>query len=249
MSSAADLHVARMAQLRESSDPAVPMSPRSRLDSFRAQQARQAARDPAAAAAVSSRAASFRAAAPAAAEGGGFAISLPSAPADGTPTIPALSLGGASSSALASSGATDLDRPLSSRRLKKEILRADSTNGETSNSAGHVTLRDGSGTPRSVRVIQSEEFEDFNMVNVKWIYTLDTKAFQIVLRHGRRSGIRKIYVNKQLMCAADWPDDPRARPARLRLRHDAPVSRAPTDRAPPPRPSGAASAPSRSPTC
>ena len=31
-------------------------------------------------------------------------------------------------------------------------------------------------TPRSVRVVQSEEFEDFNMVNVKWVYTIDSKC-------------------------------------------------------------------------
>jgi hypothetical protein len=49
------------------------------------------------------------------------------------------------------------DRPLSTRRLKKEILRADSENAESANAAGHITLTDGSGTPRSVRVVQSQE--------------------------------------------------------------------------------------------
>ena len=33
-----------------------------------------------------------------------------------------------------------------------------------SKAAGHITLRDEMGTPRSVRVVQREEFEDFNMV-------------------------------------------------------------------------------------
>ena len=37
------------------------------------------------------------------------------------------------------------------------------------------------------------------MVNVKWVYTIDDKYFQIVLRHGRKSGIRKIYVNKDMV--------------------------------------------------
>jgi len=50
-----------------------------------------------------------------------------------------------------------------------------------------------------VRVVQSEEFEDFNMINVKWVYTLDGEFFKIVLRHGRRSGIRKIYVNNDMV--------------------------------------------------
>ena len=57
-------------------------------------------------------------------------------------------------------------------------------------------------------MIQKEEFEDFNMVSVKWIWTLDDKAYQIVLRHGRRSGIRKIYVNKELVEVPSPPSRP-----------------------------------------
>jgi hypothetical protein len=50
-----------------------------------------------------------------------------------------------------------------------------------------------------VRVVQSEEHENFNMIQVKWVYTLNDKYYQILLRHGRRSGIRKIYVNKEMV--------------------------------------------------
>jgi hypothetical protein len=108
----------------------------------------------------------------------------------GAPAIPALSLGSVPS---AGSG------PLSARKLKKEVLNASSSSLDSSNAAGTITLRDELGTPRSVRVVQSEEHENFNMIQVKWVYTLNDKYYQILLRHGRRSGIRKIYVNKEMV--------------------------------------------------
>ena len=78
------------------------------------------------------------------------------------------------------------------------MLKADSKSVDSSNSAGTITLRDEMGTPRSVRVVQREEYENFNMVSVKWVCT-DALPFQVELRHGRTSGIRKIYVNKELV--------------------------------------------------
>jgi len=62
-----------------------------------------------------------------------------------------------------------------------------------------VTLTDSQGTPRAVRVVQQQELEDFNMVNVKWVWSFEGMTHQIVLRHGRKSGIRKIYVDKTLI--------------------------------------------------
>jgi len=47
--------------------------------------------------------------------------------------------------------------------------------------------------------VQQEAKEDFNMVSVKWLWTLDGRTHQIELRHGRLSGIRKIYVNTELI--------------------------------------------------
>jgi len=127
-------------------------------------------------------------------------LTLPSVEPGPSPSIPALSLGGVGGGSSPATGAPlTTERPLSSRRLKKEILRADSENAEGGNSAGHITLTDGSGTPRSVRVVQSQDLEDFNMVSVKWVWSLDNSTYQIVLRHGRKSGIRKIYVNKELI--------------------------------------------------
>ena len=90
-------------------------------------------------------------------------------------------------------------RPLSTRRLKKELLCGDSRNRDISNAAGHVQLVDQCGTPRSVRVVQQEALEDFNMVSVKWLWSVDNKTHQIDLRHGRVSGIRKIYVNREMI--------------------------------------------------
>jgi hypothetical protein len=205
--SAAEIHAARMAARRDSApasaNGAPMMSPRSRLDSFRAERAKQEGGAPAEAGG-SSRLDSYRAArgfppaaAPAAA---GFHVAMPPAPSDAMPSVPALGLNrrGSTGSMESPRGGADDVRPLSSRRLKKEVLKADSSCRDSSNSAGHIMLRDEMGTPRSMRVVQNETFEDFNMVSVKWLCT-DSVPFQIELRHGRKSGIRKIYVNKELI--------------------------------------------------
>ena len=36
-------------------------------------------------------------------------------------------------------------------------------------------------------------------MSVKWVYTLDGATYQIELRHGRKSGIRKLYLNKEMI--------------------------------------------------
>ena len=46
--------------------------------------------------------------------------------------------------------------------------------------------------------MQKEEYEDTNMVHITWFWTWAGVTHQVELRHGRRSGIRKIYVNKKL---------------------------------------------------
>ena len=162
---AAETHAKRIAdRMKESArveaGDAPPISPRSRLESFRAEQARM---NPPA----GGRPDSFRlqAGQASAEEGGGFQVQLPAGSSDtGTGmTIPGLGLASISSGALNTGGA-----PLSSRRLKKEVLKADSsTSLDSSNTAGHITLRDEMGTPRSARVVQQAEYENFNMVSIK----------------------------------------------------------------------------------
>ena len=85
------------------------------------------------------------------------------------------------------------------RRLSKSIMRADSQDQENSKGWGMVTLRDGRGMDVEVRVVQKEEYEDANMVKVTWIWSWEGVTHQVELRHGRRSGIRKVYVDKQLL--------------------------------------------------
>jgi len=196
--SAAEIHAANMAARQQAAaGDSVPMSPRSRLDSFRKEQARRTGAEDASV----SRVESFRQqqALPTAPPSA-FSINLPDGSSgDMSPAIPSLGLGSMPHATVNSAAALDSSRPLSSRRLKKQVLKADSTDMDTSNSAGTITLRDELGTPRSVRVVQNEEYEDFNMVSINWVWTLDDKAYQIRLRHGRKSGIRKIYVNKELV--------------------------------------------------
>jgi len=88
---------------------------------------------------------------------------------------------------------------LSGRRLSKSVMRADSQDVINSKSWGMVELRDGSGTARSTRVMQNEVVEDINMVKVTWFWSFDGVTHEVELRHGRRSGIRKIYVNKVMV--------------------------------------------------
>lgn len=85
------------------------------------------------------------------------------------------------------------------RRLSKSIMRADSQDQDNSKGWGVVALRDGMGTHREVRVVQKEEYEDSNMLKVTWFWTWESVTHQVELRHGRRSGIRKIYIDKQLL--------------------------------------------------
>lgn len=47
-------------------------------------------------------------------------------------------------------------------------------------------------------MVQKEEYEDSNMLTVTWIWTWEGVTHQVELRHGRRSGIRKVYVDKTL---------------------------------------------------
>ena len=200
MSSSADIHAARIAERAAAAASDAPQSPRSRLDSFRAQRALADAGDgrPPSMPSPRSRLDSFRKEMGKAPEAedvsdGGFQLSMPAADLS-APSIPALGLGSMSAAQQAAAAGS---APLSSRRLKKEVLKAETANGGASNSAGTITLRDELGTPRSARVVQSQEFEDFNMVSVKWMIT--DFNLQVELRHGRKSGIRKIYVNKELV--------------------------------------------------
>lgn len=70
--------------------------------------------------------------------------------------------------------------------------------GEGSTSTGVASLRGRNGESLHVRVVQSQEREDLNMHRVRWVFTEGSETFQVELRHGRTSGIRKIYVNRQL---------------------------------------------------
>ena len=100
--------------------------------------------------------------------------------------------------ALARSRAPPTPHKLAGQRLSKTVMRADSQDPLSSKGWGVVTLQDGSGTEREVRVVQKEEYEDTNMVHITWFWTWEGVTHQVELRHGRRSGIRKIYVNKKL---------------------------------------------------
>jgi len=87
----------------------------------------------------------------------------------------------------------------SGRRLSKSVLRADSQDVEGSKIWGMVSVRDHTGEEQRVRVVQKEEVEDVNMVKVTWFWPWGDRTHQVELRHGRRSGIRKIYVDTVLV--------------------------------------------------
>ena len=86
----------------------------------------------------------------------------------------------------------------SGRRLSKTLMRADSQDLPGSKSWGIVELPGADGVRSRVRVVQKEEAEDANMLRVTWVWTHEGETSQVELRHGRKSGIRKVYVNKTL---------------------------------------------------
>mmetsp|Transcript_17157 Transcript_17157/g.40990 ORF Transcript_17157/g.40990 Transcript_17157/m.40990 type:complete len:361 (+) Transcript_17157:160-1242(+) len=112
------------------------------------------------------------------------------------PTVPSLSQ-------LPASNAAPLGPPTphakSGRRLSKAVVRADSHDSEGSKVWGMVAVRDHTGEEKQVRVVQNVEIEDLNMVRVSWFWTWRDKCHQVELRHGRRTGIRKIYVDKEIV--------------------------------------------------
>jgi hypothetical protein len=89
----------------------------------------------------------------------------------------------------------------SGRRLSKSVLAADSQNIEESKAWGMVSVRGHDGREQAVRVVQKAEAEDWNMIKITWQWfdAAFNKSYLVELRHGRRSGIRKIYVNKELV--------------------------------------------------
>ena len=119
------------------------------------------------------------------------------------PLMPTLQMTGLST---ANPAAPPTPHKNSGRRLSKSVMTADSSDSDGSKGWGLVPLpmNDGSGTARAVRVVQSTQIEDLNMISVKWVFNLPDHTGkehmqQVELRHGRRSGIRKIYVNKELV--------------------------------------------------
>ena len=115
-------------------------------------------------------------------------------------SIPQLQTRGLQGGTVGPNAAPPTPHKLSGRRLSKSVMRSDSQNAEGSKGWGMCEVRtDGSGTTRAVRVVQKAEKEDFNMYKITWLWTVDDKTFQVDLRHGRRSGIRKLYVNKELV--------------------------------------------------
>ena len=95
-----------------------------------------------------------------------------------------------------SCAAANCDDAASSRLNPHRSLVA--LDGEGSTSTGVASLRGRNGESLHVRVVQSQEREDLNMHRVRWVFTEGSETFQVELRHGRTSGIRKIYVNRQL---------------------------------------------------
>ena len=66
-----------------------------------------------------------------------------------------------------------------------------------SSAAGQLSFRAANGKTQYIRVLQEQERVDANIRKVRWVFSEETDTFQIELRHGRASGLRKIYVNKE----------------------------------------------------
>lgn len=70
--------------------------------------------------------------------------------------------------------------------------------GEDALCNGQFTVRNKYGESVHIRVVQETFREDINMRRVRWRFAEGSDVFDIELRHGRTSGLRKVYVNKEL---------------------------------------------------
>lgn len=113
--------------------------------------------------------------------------------------VPSIATQGLTGGTLGAGAAPPTPHKNTGRRLSKSVMRSDSQDAEGSKGWGMVEVANAQGTPRAVRVVQKAESEDFNMYKVSWMWSVEEKMYQVDLRHGRKSGIRKIYVNKALV--------------------------------------------------
>ena len=62
--------------------------------------------------------------------------------------------------------------------------------------AGTLSVRCTDGKPGHVRVVQEIEKQSSDVRKVRWVFSEGAETFQIELRHGRLTGLRKLYVNR-----------------------------------------------------
>jgi len=89
-------------------------------------------------------------------------------------------------------GATTADHPCSPLNPHRTLVSA----GDDAINHGQLTFRSKTGASLHIRVVQETVREDLNMRRVRWCFTEGTDKFEIELKHGRTSGLRKIYVNQ-----------------------------------------------------
>ena len=89
-------------------------------------------------------------------------------------------------------GAAAVDHPSSPLNPHRTLI----ADGENAVNTGQLTFRSKTGASLHIRVVQETVREDLNMRRVRWAFTEGSDKFEIELKHGRTSGLRKIYVNQ-----------------------------------------------------
>lgn len=88
--------------------------------------------------------------------------------------------------------------PHRERRLSKAVLCAYSCDPKNSQCSGFVELRDANGKAQTTRVVQNLELREHHTTYVSWLWTFAGESHTVELSHGRRTGQRKIWVDKVL---------------------------------------------------
>ena len=115
---------------------------------------------------------------------------------------------------------------------------------DSQHAAGQFSVRR-NGEVQHIRVLQEAERQDVNIRKIRWVFSEGADTYQIELRHGRVSGVRKLFINRAPVDAVRYSMNSEARSSMtfyLDDREGQPVHKA-CVRAPPHEPMHAGHAP------
>jgi len=81
---------------------------------------------------------------------------------------------------------------------------------DSQHAAGQFSVRR-NGEVQHIRVLQEAERQDVNIRKIRWVFSEGADTYQIELRHGRVSGVRKLFINRASVDAVRYSMNSEAR--------------------------------------